>query len=419
MDRIRRLSAYASFFEALQNKEITEYFMANITLEDIKDVLGDELYQQAVMYLRENQSEDLSGFIKTLEVAQADLLWSHKTQDTVKVYRTKARSGETLDELPDRLAIITNKNYQGGLSLYDQGQGPYLQPLSSADGIRFDSGILYFKGLPASVAQLQHLYTKEGIDSIDLPLLRTFYTIILNEFSKTYLETNQVNEVVRIYLPDLAVYLGKSRNLSKLDREAILNKVSTFHNVMGVIKDPQYPKRSGSLMPVLLFEGYDETTNTLAFSSPYMNWLIKNIYNVSIRKNKKGEAMVKKTGEPQLLASHSYLIKSSIGKERNKKAVEIVSIVVSLIEQTKKGVPHITAGMIVEQNPLLKKSIEEATSTSNQNNILKRAFTKAWELLESQTDLKQKYPNIQLPDSKKKTDIPTMATLDHVIEFPH
>ena len=37
------------------------------------------------------------------------------------------------------------------------------------------------------------------------------------------------------------------------------------------------------------------------------------------------------------------MIKSSIGKERNKKAVEIVFVIVSLIEQSGNHCPHIKA----------------------------------------------------------------------------
>ena len=85
---------------------------------------------------------------------------------------------------------------------------------------------------------------------------------------------------------------------------------------------------------------------------------------------------------------------------------------------------------------MLKQSLENTSDTSNQNKILKRAFSKAWELLVTQTDLSVKYKNIQLPiipnssikDPKEKKRlerefrtkwIPTMSNLDMVFEFPH
>ena len=129
---------------------------------------------------------------------------------------------------------------------------------------------------------------------------------------------------------------------------------------------------------------------------------------------------MKSDGTPQMLPSHSYLIKSSIAKERNKKAVEIVTIVVTTIEQAgPAGVPHIKARTIVERNTLLSETLSKCVRDSNRNTILKRAFTKAWELLETQTDLRKKYPDIALPDPNNPMMIPTMATLDTVYTFTH
>ena len=183
-------------------------------------------------------------------------------------------------------------------------------------------------------------------------------------------------------------------------------------------------------MPVFVFLGYDSEKNTVKFSSPYMNMLIQRLYDVSIKKDKKGQPKLKNNGQPMLSPSHSYLIHSDIAKERNKKAVEIVTIVVVTIERA--GGPHrdeeghliparpnLKARTIIERNPLLMESIETATTTANKNNLLKRAFSKAWELLRTKTDLLEKYKDIKLPDPNKKEDIPTMSTLDKIFVFTH
>ena len=51
---------------------------------------------------------------------------------------------------------------------------------------------------------------------------------------------------------------------------------------------------------------------------------------------------------------------------------------------------------------------------------LARAFKKAWELLETQTNLRKKYPDIILPDPNNLQNIPTTSNIDKLVfEFPH
>ena len=89
-------------------------------------------------------------------------------QKDERKHRTKSKAGDIVQKMPHNMAVITNSGYQNGLSLNQEGQA-YLQPLSTADGLRFKDGVLYFKGIQASQATLQDLYTKKGIDNIDLP----------------------------------------------------------------------------------------------------------------------------------------------------------------------------------------------------------------------------------------------------------
>ena len=415
------LQRIATYMQLIQMRE--DGSMKDITLNEIKSILGEKDFEDAEKYLAAHPGENLSAYIESLPLSKVRKLLKiteDNPQTEKRTYRTKGRTETT--ELPQNLAVITNSGYQNGLSLYQHG-GAYLQPLASTDGLRFDSGTVYFKGFPASEATLKQInQDKEevAIDSIDLPLLRTFYSIILAEFERKFASGKPVSESVSIYVPDLAVYLGKSRNIGKNDIQTITDKVSSFQTIFGVLKDPARPKGIGTIVPLLVFLGYFEKDNTIRFSSPYMNLLIQRIYNVSIRKDRKGGARIKSDGTPQMLPSHSYLIKSSIAKERNKKAVEIVTIVVTTIEQAgPAGVPHIKARTIVERNTLLSETLSKCVRDSNRNTILKRAFTKAWELLETQTDLRKKYPDIALPDPNNPMMIPTMATLDTVYTFTH
>ena len=133
----------------------------------------------------------------------------------------------------------------------------------------------------------------------------------------------------------------------------------------------------------------------------------------SIQRDRQGRPKLSNSGKPFVLPSHTYLVKSSIAKERNKRASEIVCIVTTLIEQAGDNTPHIMAQTIVDRCPDLKNALEVA-KPADANKALKRAFSKAWELLQTQTDLQKAYKNIQFPDA-----IPTCGTLDMVFEFPH
>jgi len=119
-----------------------------------------------------------------------------------------------------------------------------------------------------------------------------------------------------------------------------------------------------------------------------------------------------------MLPSYSYLVDISIEKERNRKAVEIVMIIVALIEQAGKGTPHIRAKTVIERSSILKKCLQDQ-SAQKSDTILRRSFTKAWELLRSKTRLGAVYKDIELPDPENPYYIPTYSNLDMVFKFPH
>lgn len=334
-------------------------------------------------------------------------------------YRTKAKAQEAgaIVDAPKNLAIPTLTSYQNSMSLYQSG-GAYLQPLSSTDGLKFKNGKMYFDGehmREVSEVELQNMKTKEGIDNIDLPILRTFYSIILTQFEKS--NYKELRDVLTMSVPTLAEFIGLKSNLNKKDISRVIDKTQSYHNIVGVVHATRNGRPVQSLYPVLNFEGYDDKTNTVSFSSPYMNYVIRTVYNLSIRKTKDGKPKLKKNGKPLTLPSHSYLIDSSITKERNKAAVENVIIIVTLIEQAGNCEPHIKASTLIERNVQLS---ERLNSVKNPRSLLKSSFTKTWELLRSKTRLTEFYKDIKLPDPQDPAFIPTMGTLDEVVfKFPH
>ena len=202
--------------------------------------------------------------------------------------------------------------------------------------------------------------------------------------------------------------MGKGRNISAEDTILLRNKVGAFQTLYGVIRDPKYPKRIGSALPLLVSLGYDDTTNTIRFSSPYMLRLIQTLYDVTVRRSK---LRLKKMNEPEkfLISEHADIINTSITKERNKRSVEIVFAIVTMIEQSKDENVFISVQEIFDRSPQLADALKNTIRTSNKNTLLKRAFSKAYELLEKQTTLKERYPNMVF--SEEFLGIPTVSTL--------
>lgn len=328
-------------------------------------------------------------------------------------YRTRAKAGNT-DKVPSNLLVITNDKYQNAMSL-NKNETAYMQMVSDNSKLRFENGILTFKGFPATPAELQEIYTEEGIEKINIPLLMVIYSIIHEKFSETMPENQNINERINIYYPELAKGIGKSPKITKSDVQDCIHSIKLFEKLIGIITNGT---GSTDILPVIYNAEYDATKNVISFTSPYIAKLIKEIYTASIRTNKKKQVSLKKNGQPQMYTSHSYMINMDIAKEKNKKAVEIVFIVVAVIEQAGNYTPHIKAETIIERTCLLKHNLQGQTA-GNKTNILKRAFKKAWELLKKKTCLTSVYKDIELPDPEDISVIPTSSTLGIVFEFPH
>lgn len=341
--------------------------------------------------------------------------------------RTAQRAGDISRVLKGRLAIVTLSGYQNAVSLLDTGNA-YLRA-TDVNALAFDNGKLYFMGDPIrsiSEVELKNLQTKEDIENINLPFLQWLYTLIFSEWETTIREQatgqgdGKIQVIKEFYLPDLAKARGLPTNASNESMEAIKNDITALHNVVGVLKEKGY--KEPSYYPVLNFEGYDATKNTIAISSPYLMHVVEAVFSKAVRRAKDGTAKLKKDGTPQMKAANSYLVHSSIQKERNKAAVQNVFLIVQGIESRggkrgKLNTYHIKATTLIERNILLK---ERLNKNKNKRRILQTCFKKTWELLKTKTDLELYYPGIKLPNPENPADIPTYKGLsDFVIRIPH
>lgn len=188
----------------------------------------------------------------------------------------------------------------------------------------------------------------------------------------------------------------------------------SYSNILGVMREYKGGREYINHYPVMNFIGYEGTDNTIQFASPYINKVIMTIFQASIQKDKNGKPKLKANGQPFLRPSHSRLIKPDIVKERNKRAIEIVCVVVALIERAGNRTPHIKVRTIIERCPDLRNAMAAAATSSDRAKVMNRAFTGAWRLLRTQTGLTEVYRDIQLP-----TIAPKLTQLDKVFNFPH
>ena len=345
-----------------------------------------------------------------------------------KSYRTKAiaEKNTSLVPCPERLAVPTLPTYEHSISLHQDGKA-YLQNLSvSTDGLQFENGKMFFTGdlEPISTVELQDMCTNEGIEEIDIPLLTMYYSIILLSFQERIKRgwdfREAANQITTVYAPEFMrclETLGDGSGANEKNISIIMEKTKVFHTIIGIHHITRNGRPDKSFFPLMNFEGYDSKTNTISFFSPYLSYIIREIYSASIRCDKKGNPRIKRNGQPMLYPSNSFLVKPSIVSERNKAAVENVFIIVQLIEQAgNKGIPHIKAKTLIERNEVLKLRLKDS---SNPTQLLKRVFKKTWQLLHEQTLLLDVYENIELPDPNDIQQIPTPSNLEHVFNFKH
>ena len=419
-EHVEQIKKDLKFVDQTQDSYKVLKFVSNEVMNDTRIPKDKKLIVSAriiQMYANEEntEGETLDDFIPRYEGYLAKAMDFYGIEEN---YRTKAKAGN-LDEIPTSLAFPTMAKYQYSIGLHNEGDA-YIQPLTSTDGLSFDDGKMFFADnriKQVSEVELQNMKTKDGIDTIDLPLLRTFYSIIFNAFQKTNYQ--QLKPVITLYVPELAKYLGlRKSGLNREDITGIIIKTQAFHNIVGIQHGIRNGKPVQSIYPVLNFEGYNEENNTISISSPYFNNLIRTLYNLAVKKDKDGKPQIKRNGSPAFaLPMNSYLVNTDIAKERNKVAVENVFIIVALIEQAGNNIPRIKASTIVERNVQLQERLQ---ANAKPNRLLSTTFKKTWELLRTKTTLVQSYCNIQLPDPKDPANIPTMSTLETtVFKFQH
>lgn len=408
--------------ETLQDEEKAQAFLETITVDDLNAVLDKSTVKVVAPLLGSDLSDGKwIDILDNMELGEAVALYEYATANKdPQEYRTRSKAGEVVD-VPEQLALFSSKPYKFALTYYSkyQGQNAYLLLLKDAKELKpAKNGTLTVKGLPITSEEIKKR-TEEEISKLDTGFLNVPLSIISNDFRKT----GKARETYTVKVSELA---SKIRNASNIGNNTINSLVANFtqyENLVGVLQKGN----KASYYRVMLFNGYNAEKDTIIFSSPFITEVLKQAYESSIRLDGKTKKP-KKQLPNGLYDTKAYLSTAaslSLKRERNKRAVRIVEIIIVLIEEAGRNAAQISAGKILEYMPDFAQELESTKLDSNKNLKLKRAFKRAFEILNEEPDkvtgrtragLKEKYNNIQMPTV---FDLPTMATLDKVYIFRH
>lgn len=297
---------------------------------------------------------------------------------------------ETIKPTQNRLATPIKKEYRGALN-----KGGFIGILDEEfiNKIDFSEGTAHLKGDITQRFTIDTLRKKEVENKdFDYILLKSLYSIIFQ--AKDKIEDTKVY----IHRKDLEHFTGTQTRGTNIND--FIKKVNSFNNAYGFLPN-------GSHYKMLTYIGHNQETGIFSFDVTFILELIK------IQQTEK--VISKKEQRIITQANHSYLIYSDITSERNKTAVLIIERIEQLlISAGSVKNPSISIRTIINEIPQLKESIEGKT-TQRKNGILKRNFTKVYELMKNKTDFYNYFIDLNITEI-----IPTSSTYEtDVLRISH
>ena len=312
--------------------------------------------------------------------------------------------------------LISDKKYQGALTT-QANKNAYIA-LMNPDFFKrldFENGTVMFDQETAGIVKQYSKGKYTDVQDLDFPLLTQIYTAAVKSNIRHDAFT------ITVSLPQFFREMGIET--SKGNAPDVMAKLHSFENCVGIMPGTQTVSKLFSIIQL------DMKNQTMTFAVPY----IMKLSEVLAEKNH----VEKKTRQGALIdyqqPYHNTLVHSSIAKERNKTAVELVYLITTGLLQrgyipdiqtyrkknAKTKYPErvtysISFRSLINDAPLLRGRIQSYKETSNKNNALRRAFEKAYQLIDKKTDAAEWFIDLQ-----GNRIVPTMATLDDELTFTH
>lgn len=312
--------------------------------------------------------------------------------------------------------LISDKKYRGALTT-QQNKNAYIA-LMNPDFFKrldFENGTVMFDQETAGIVKKYSKGKYTDVQDLDFPLLTQIYTAAVKSNVRHDAFT------ITVSLPQFFREMGIE--VSKGNAPDIMGKLHSFENCVGIMPGTQTVSKLFSIIQL------DMKNQTMTFAVPY----IMRLFEVLGEKNH----IEKKTRQGALIdyqqPYHNTLVHSSIAKERNKTAVELVYLITTGLLQrgyvpdvktyrrkdAKTKYPErvtysISFRSLINDAPLLRGRIQSYKDVKDKNRALRRAFEKAYELIDKKTDAAEWF--VDLEGNKI---IPTMTTLDDDLTFTH
>lgn len=314
--------------------------------------------------------------------------------------------------------VISDKKYQGALTT-QQNKNAYIALMNPDFFKRLDfnmtDGTMTFDKETAGILKQYSKGKYTDVQDLDFPLLQQIYTAAVKSNVRHDAMT------ITVSLPQFFREMGVE--MQKGNAPDIMAKLHSFENCVGIMPGTQTVSKLFSIIQL------DMKNQTMTFAVPY----IMRLSEVLGEKNH----IEKKTRQGALIdymqPYHNTLVHSSIAKERNKTAVELVYLITTGLLQrgyvpdiktyrkkdAKTKYPErvtysISFRSLINDAPLLRGRIQSYNETSDKNRALRRAFEKAYELIDKKTDAAEWFVDLH-----GNRIIPTMTTLDDELTFTH
>ena len=312
--------------------------------------------------------------------------------------------------------VISDKKYQGALTT-QANKNAYIA-LMNPDFFKrldFENGTVMFDQETAGIVKKYSKGKYTDVQDLDFPLLTQIYTAAVKSNVRHDAFT------ITVSLPQFFREMGIET--SKGNAPDVMAKLHSFENCVGIMPGTQTVSKLFSIIQL------DMKNQTMTFAVPY----IMRLSEVLGEKNH----VEKKTRQGALIdyqqPYHNTLVHSSIAKERNKTAVELVYLITTGLLQrgyvpdiqtyrkknAKTKYPErvtysISFRSLINDAPLLRGRIQSYKDVKDKNRALRRAFEKAYELIDKKTDAAEWFIDLQ-----GNRIIPTMTTLDDDLTFTH
>ena len=396
-----------------------ETITAGISDADMQKILLRA--RNTAIYTIENENGDLSPMlygnhaVAAFEAAIAEHENAPRDEDGKKIRTSanKAARGDQLVSAGYYQISISDKKYKHALTT-KQNKSAYIAVMTPDffEKLDFTGGIITFDREIAGYIRADRRGSYEDIQDIDLPLLTQIYTATVKAHKSHSGYT--ITVYFNAFLREMGIDPGKS------NAPDIMRKLRSFENCIGIMP--------GVIAKLFSIIEINERDNTMTFAVPYLHRLIDELEsrNKIERKTKNGEY-------EYIVPYHNMLVYSTIANERNKPAVELVYLIIAGLHQrgkvpdantyAKKDMQHkdprlityqTSFGSLVDDTSLLSGRIKAYKSTADKNKALRRAFEKAYQLIETKTDAGEYFIDLQI-----QKIIPTISTLDDKLTISH